>query len=186
MSIKEISWKVCMAGAPGVGKTSLVRRYVENMFSEDYIPTYGVLVSRKVITNASGRITLLLWDVAGDDEFPLSKDPKAAARLQHSYVIGAHAYILVADVSRRATLDQAIARREKIAEDKRANHLREAPFVLALNKSDLDQREFDEREAQHLVPGWEIIATSAKNGDGVARLFEIIAGHAFQPRPDED
>lgn len=58
--------KVLLVGNFGVGKTSLIRRFVLNEFSEDYISTIGVRVSTKLVTIDSQTIKLLIWDVAGN------------------------------------------------------------------------------------------------------------------------
>ncbi|APZ46925.1 hypothetical protein BW723_11800 [Polaribacter reichenbachii] len=89
-----IAKKVLLVGNFGVGKTSLIRRFVLNEFSEDYISTIGVRVSTKIVELNSEKIKLLIWDVAGtkDDE----KVPKA-------YFLGASAAMYVFDLSREET-----------------------------------------------------------------------------------
>lgn len=89
-----IAKKVLLVGNFGVGKTSLIRRFVLNEFSEDYISTIGVRVSTKIVEFNSEKIKLLIWDVAGtkDDE----KVPKA-------YFLGASAAMYVFDLSREET-----------------------------------------------------------------------------------
>jgi small GTP-binding protein len=173
-----VRWNVCMVGATGVGKTSLVRRFVENVFEPNFMPTFGLQITKRIVETEEAHVSLNLWDVAGDDEFLFKKDLVKAVRQQNRKTEKANFYILVADVSRRATLDEAISRQERIALDKISKDLPDAPFVLALNKSDLSEREFDEKEAQLLVPGWQIISTSAKSGDNVAHMFEAIAARA--------
>ena len=180
------TWNVCLVGSNGVGKTSLVRRYVENAFVHDFMPTFGVHLSRKTIHTDKAQVDLRLWDLAGDDEFLLSKDLAAAARVQDVRTARASAYILVADVTRKATLEQVIERQERIARDKASKHLPAVPFVLALNKSDLSRWEFDELEVRSLVPGWQIIPTSAKTSEGVTRMFEMIAFTLLDQPDDSD
>ena len=77
MSLKK---KVVMLGAYGVGKTSLVRRFVSNKFSDEYLSTLGVRIEKREIALGDQALELLLWDVAGDDEF---------FRLRSSYLLGA-------------------------------------------------------------------------------------------------
>ena len=89
-----IAKKVLLVGNFGVGKTSLIRRFVLNEFSEEYISTIGVRVSSKIIQIENQEIKLLIWDVAGtsDDE----KVPKA-------YFLGSSAAMYVFDLSREET-----------------------------------------------------------------------------------
>ena len=61
--------KVCLVGAPAVGKTSLVRRYVEGAFSEEYLTTIGVRISRKRVEVNGEPVGLVVWDINGDDAF---------------------------------------------------------------------------------------------------------------------
>lgn len=89
-----IAKKVLLVGNFGVGKTSLIRRFVLNEFSEDYISTIGVRVSKKVVEYKNETIKLMIWDVAGTSGN--EKIPKA-------YFLGAHAAMFVFDVSREET-----------------------------------------------------------------------------------
>ena len=81
-----------MLGDFGVGKTSLIRRFVERSFSDEYLSTVGVKISRKTVTvpELSQDIDLLIWDIEGQTKF------KAVAP---SYLQGAAAVIIVGDVT---------------------------------------------------------------------------------------
>jgi GTPase SAR1 family protein len=61
--------KVCVIGAFSVGKTSLVRRYVSGIFSDRYLSTVGVKIDRRTASVGGQDVTVLLWDLAGEDEF---------------------------------------------------------------------------------------------------------------------
>ena len=63
-----IQKKVALLGAPGVGKTSLVRRFVESLFDESYLRTIGVKIDKKRVSVGGQDVTLMLWDVAGAEE----------------------------------------------------------------------------------------------------------------------
>ena len=95
----SLSKKVCLLGDFAVGKTSLVRRLVHDMFDDRYISTIGVKVSRKTITIARDQdiidLSIILWDLAGSEEFN---------HMRASYLRGASGLFLVADVTRPATL----------------------------------------------------------------------------------
>ena len=93
-----IQKKVCMLGAFAVGKTSLVARYVHSIFSDKYLTTIGVKIDKKPVSLLRGEMELILWDIYGEDEFQ---------KVRMSYLQGASAYLLVADGTRRATLEVA-------------------------------------------------------------------------------
>src|SRR5690242_16343174 len=118
--------KICMLGSFGVGKTSLVRRFVESVFSETYLTTVGVKIDKKIVALGDRTMTLILWDVAGEDDI---------SPLKMSYVRGAAGYVLVADGTRQPTLDVALSIRQRIEAEYGA-----LPFVLLLNKSDLREQ----------------------------------------------
>ncbi len=64
-----IQRKVCLLGDYSVGKTSLVRRFVEGQFDDKYLSTIGVRISRRTMVRADKEINLLIWDLAGAQEF---------------------------------------------------------------------------------------------------------------------
>src|SRR5262245_8048798 len=97
--------KVCMLGVFAVGKTSLVVRYVHGMFSERYLATLGVKIDRKVVVASGRTVKLMLWDMAGEDEF---------AKVNPSYLRGAAGYLLVLDGTNRNTISQSIVLHRKI------------------------------------------------------------------------
>jgi len=155
--------KVCVLGAFGVGKTSLVRRYVESMFSDAYLTTVGVKIDKKVLTVGADPVTLVLWDVAGEDD---------VNAIRMSYVRGAAGYFLVADGTRAATLEVA-----KTIQARVASEIGPVPFLLLLNKADL--AESWEIPAQSLetleTAGWAVLRTSAKTGESVEGAFQELA-----------
>ena len=119
-----IQKKICMLGGFAVGKTSLVAQFVSSIFSDKYHTTVGVKVDRKSVMIGDTEMNLLLWDIYGDDDFQ---------KMRASYLRGSAGYLLVVDGTRAATLDTAI-NLQQLAE----STVGRVPFVLALNKSDLD------------------------------------------------
>jgi len=154
-----IQKKVCMLGATGVGKTSLVSRFVTSLFSDSYITTIGVKVDKKVMAVDGQDVTLVLWDIYGEDEFQT---------VRPSYLRGASGYLLVADGTRQLTLDTA-RQLQQTAE----GVVGTVPFILVLNKADLaEEWRVDDRALWKLAEsGWSIIKTSAKTGDSVEDAF---------------
>ena len=155
--------KICMLGGFGVGKTSLVSRFVSSIFSDRYLTTVGVKIDKKLVTVDSAPVTLMLWDIYGQDEFQSVRD---------SYLRGASGYLLVADGTRHATLQTAIALKQQAE-----SVVGQVPFLLLLNKADLDRDwQVDEEALVDLVDsGWRVVKTSAKTGAGVDDAFETLA-----------
>jgi len=158
-----------MLGGFAVGKTSLVRRYVTDLFSEHYQTTIGVTVEKKTVTVEQESLALLLWDLYGDDAFQ---------QVRESYLRGSSAYILVADGTRHATLATALDLQRKIE-----TIVGRVPFVLAVNKADRRAEwEIEEMDLQPLrTRGWTVCNGSAKTGDGVEALFSSLALQLLRP-----
>jgi small GTP-binding protein len=158
-----IQKKVCMLGTFAVGKTSLVRRFVESIYSDKYHTTVGVKVDKKVVKLGNNEVSLLLWDIEGTE---------SEHELRKSYLRGAAGYLLVADGTRQDTLYKALAIQTRAEET-----IGKVPFLLLMNKSDLtEQWAISERETAALKEkGWEVIGTSAKTGTGVEEAFLTLA-----------
>jgi len=158
-----IQKKICMVGAFGVGKTSLVARFVKSLFSEKYQTTVGVKIDKKVVSVGPEEVTLMLWDLAGED---------ALTQVRSAHLRGASGYILVVDGTRRSTLDTARSLHDRAQEAAGG-----VPFLLVVNKADLrDQWEINDEDLSECTSrGWRVITASAKTGDTVERLFLDLA-----------
>jgi small GTP-binding protein len=163
--VREWKKKICMVGQFGVGKTSLVRRFVDSIFDERYLTTIGVKIDRKDVTVGSDSVTLILWDLAGEDDL---------AQLKVSHLRGASGYILVADGCRAASLAKAVELQKRVADQ-----LGPLPFVLVLNKADLRDR-WEVQPASVSVDSWPTFETSAKTGAGVEEMFLALAGKLLE------
>ncbi|GAA4348927.1 Rab family GTPase [Variovorax defluvii] len=155
--------KICLLGAFGVGKTSLVRRFVDTIFSDSYLTTVGVKIDKKVVRTGADDVALILWDIAGEDEV-------SAVRV--SYLRGAAGYLLVVDGTRPETLATAESIQGRIRAE-----LGAVPFFVLLNKSDLveDWALPPERIEALAADGWLFRRTSAKTGIGVDETFGELA-----------
>jgi small GTP-binding protein len=158
-----IQKKICMLGAPAVGKTSLVTRFVQSIFSEKYLTTVGVKIDKKTVDVSGTEVTLVLWDLAGESDFQ---------HLELSYLRGASGYLLVADGTRRKTLDTAVELQTRVSAA-----LGSVPFVFVINKADLTEEwEIAEGRLSELrSAGWTIRSSSAKDGTGVDEIFSELA-----------
>lgn len=159
-----IQKKICLFGDVAVGKTSLVRRFVEGRFDDRYLSTIGVKVSRRLVELGERRLNLLIWDLAGNEEFN---------GLQANYIHGAAGALLVCDLTRADTLN---------ALERYARHLWNihpgVPVFLVANKHDLvAQRRLDEQEiaavAANLAAPY--LLTSALTGVGVEQAFHTLS-----------
>jgi small GTP-binding protein len=150
--------KICLLGPFAVGKSSLIRRFVDSIFSDKYLTTIGVKIDKKALTIESKDVNLMIWDIEGEDDYT---DIKA------SYLRGASGYILVADGTRQGTVGAAL--NIHYAAQK---FLTRAPAVMALNKADLiDQWTVTDEQIGTIHNNLTMMHTSAKSGDNVEALF---------------
>jgi len=159
-----ISKKICLLGDFAVGKTSLVRRFVYDLFNDKYISTIGVKVSRKTVAVPRAdeviELAMMLWDLGGSEEFN---------QLRASYLRGASGAILVCDLTRPDTLASF---RTYAAELLSVNP--HARLVLAANKCDLtDQQRLAPAEVEAVAAELDAsyYLTSARTGEEVEALF---------------
>ncbi len=174
--VANLKKKIVMIGDPAVGKTSLINRFVSNVFGDEYLSTIGTKITKKIVkvpnTNRKKglfgfkgpemyEITFSIWDVAGQKTFISIKD---------SYYRGAKGAIIVCDLTRKETLKnmpKMVASLKKVAGD--------IPLVFCANKADLkDKREFQLRDVAkvalpHKAPYY---LTSAKTGANVEKAFK--------------
>ena len=158
------SKKVCLLGDFAVGKTSLVRRFVYDLFDDKYISTIGVKVSRKTV--AIPRVAdvveliMMLWDLGGGEEFD---------QVRTSYLRGAAGAVLVCDLTRAETLDHLQSYAENL---RKASP--DACLVLAANKYDLaDQQQLTPAQVETVAAGLQApyYLSSARTGEEVETMF---------------
>ena len=170
--MSTISKKICLIGDFGVGKTSLIRRFVDKQFSDKYLSTVGVKISRKAVglTDLEQQkqltLQLLIWDIEGSTKFK---------GISASYFQGAKGAILVGDVTRPESLESIS---EHLQAFLKANPKGKA--AIALNKSDLIDAEYLEKYRQIYSfndnSGFvSTYATSAKTGTNVDNIFQSLS-----------
>ncbi|MDR2160621.1 MAG: GTP-binding protein [Desulfovibrio sp.] len=161
-----ITKKICMLGSFAVGKTALVQQYVHSIFSDRYLSTVGVKISKKNLVLHDQEICLVLWDLEGKDAY---------TEINISYMRGAMGFFLVADGTRRETLEIALNLRTLAL-----NLTGPVPHCLLVNKADLSPAwEITRKDLASLREGGLIVLeTSAKTGLGVEEAFAVMAaGH---------
>jgi len=132
---------------------------VESIFDEQYHTTIGVKVDKKVVSVDREEVTLVLWDIHGEDVFQ---------KMRMTYLRGMSGYLLVVDPTRRQTLEDALALEARVEES-----MGPIPWVLVLNKCDrIAEWEVDSERIPSSERSREaVIRTSAKTGEGVEEAF---------------
>ncbi len=163
-----IQKKICMVGLFGTGKTSLVQRFIYSKFSDKYHSTVGVKIDRKEVQLSGVQVNLLLWDLAGQDEFE---------RTRASYLRGSSGIFFVVDGTRRETLTELTSLQALVREA-----LGPVPAVIAINKVDLaDAWQISEADFDGLQrKGNHALKTSAKTGVGVDDAFVWLAAQMLK------
>lgn len=158
-----IQKKICLLGDFAVGKTSLVRQFVEGRFEDKYLSTIGVKISRRTLARPDSELHLIVWDLAGGDEF----------NTQSSYLRGASGALIVCDLTRPETLT---AFEHYAIRVRQVNP--EAPLVFVANKVDLvSERAISTEELLTTCAalGGPFVLSSAKTGEQVENAFLQLA-----------
>lgn len=167
----DYKWKIVMVGEFAVGETSLVRRFVNDEFSDSYLTTIGVKVTRKdVIINDKSSADLLVWDIAGSDKF---------TQISPEYIKGASAGIIVADLTRKNTIENISVHVDLL---KSVNP--DIYICAAFNKSDLVENPEDNIKLYEKSFNSDdiklILTTSAKNSLNVENLFNKLCAALYE------
>ena len=162
--IRDVKVKICLAGDISVGKTSLVRRYVMDIFDDTYVTTLGTKISKKMIrvlkNNQIYHLTLSIWDVLGQNDF------KNICSWAFEGTKGA---MLICDLTREDSLKNISKWVSRVK-----NVVGEIPFIILANKSDLkNDYEFDKDDLIAFSSELNLQAymTSAKLGENVETTF---------------
>jgi small GTP-binding protein len=169
MDRPKMKVKICLVGEGAVGKTCLIRRFIQDQFDDRYISTLGAKVSKKELKvdgpNGGTDIDMTIWDIMGEKGF--------RELLKEAYFHGAQGVLAVCDVTRKETLDDLddwVAAVVKVTGN--------IPIEYLANKYDLRDEmavsESDLRSAaeSHRAP---FLFTSAKTGEGVEKAFANLA-----------
>ncbi|XP_016135943.1 GTP-binding protein Di-Ras1-like [Sinocyclocheilus grahami] len=155
-------YRVVVFGAGGVGKSSLVLRFVKGTFRDTYIPTVEDTY-RQVISCDKSVCTLQITDTTGSHQFPA---------MQRLSISKGHAFILVYSITSKQSLEELKPIYQQILAIK--GNVENIPIMLVGNKSDETQREVktEDGEAQSKIWKCAFMETSAKTNHNVTELFQ--------------
>jgi small GTP-binding protein len=180
---KMVKLKVTLIGEGGIGKTSLIKRYVFDQFSDGYITTIGTKVTKKEIklnhpkTNEEYNVTMMIWDIMGQRGF--------REILKEAYFYGTQGAIGVCDITRKDTLfrlEEWIETLNQISKD--------VPVVFMGNKCDLvDEAQLtfnDVKDFSANYQGSSVYLSSAKTGINVNLAFKTLAEKILNRITEQD
>nr|MDO8132662.1 Rab family GTPase [Candidatus Njordarchaeum guaymaensis] len=160
--LKKYTFKVIFLGDAAVGKTSIVAKHVTSTFRENYIPSLGANITSREYSVEGKDITLLIWDIAAQEEF---------SRVRQEYYRGVKAAFIVYDVTRPKTFQNVVS----WYDDLTTIISKKIPIILIGNKADLPAVVYSpsgKRLADDLKA--DFIETSAKTGDNIEKVFDKV------------
>ena len=174
----EYIFKIILIGSSGVGKSSILQRYIQKTFNDSYASTIGVDFFMKSINIGEKTIKLQLWDTAGTEKF---------RSITTGYYRGADAAFVVFDLSAKSSFKAVSEWIENYYKYKNPDS--EKNVVLIGNKVDLvDKREVTQEEAENYVKDNNIFyfETSAKEGKNIEECFNFMAEKLLEQYENKD
>jgi small GTP-binding protein len=166
---KHVKAKVCLVGDVAVGKTSLIRRFVQEEFDDRYIATVGTKVTKKTVNvdwrGTPATLDMMVWDIMGEKGF--------RALLRDAYFEGSHGVIAVCDLTRKDTFYDLNNWVQMIRKQ-----VGNVPVVFLGNKMDLKERRVvseEELARMGTIHNAATFLASAKSGAGVNEAFKALA-----------
>jgi small GTP-binding protein len=153
--------KICLIGRFAVGKTSLVKQYIDNQFNEKYKTTVGVSISTKQLQFDDIDMSLVIWDIAGFEQ----------ENHYNNYLRGAQGLIWVIDGTEPESLKILKTISDSMPE------IKQVPSLCFINKHDLlEEWVIGEKEIENLESSFQLVfKTSAKTGENVEEGFKQLA-----------
>ena len=173
-NLQELKFKILILGNSGVGKTSMLLKYVDNFFPQTHIATIGVEFKTKIITKGKYKITLNIWDTAGQERF------KSITR---SFFSGSTGIIFVYDITKRESFSGV---RNWI---KDAEGYGKFDRVLCGNKVDLEVNrdvKVDELKEFSIKQKIDYLETSAKTGNNIYQAFDKLVDNIIKNRTEDE
>lgn len=170
--MEKYTFKIVVVGDYGVGKTSLLNRYIDQKFNHDYLPTLGVNMLRKEMVYANNKVKLMFWDIAGQELY---------ANVREQFYEGTQGAMLVYDVTRPESFANITKWYKEIIDVAKT----EIYCVLVGNKIDLEKvvpTEIGKEIAEESK--WLFVETSAKEGTKIEEAFQSLIEYlinVYQP-----
>jgi small GTP-binding protein len=169
----QMKTKVCLVGEAAVGKTSLIRRFVQDIFDDKYITTLGAKVSKKELQvdfperDLIIQMDMVIWDIMGEKG--------VRDLLKEAFFNGAKGILAVCDITRYSTLRELDDWIQSVY-----NVVGDVSVVYAVNKVDLKDEVmvlFGDREIEMASQAFDApyFYTSAKTGENVQMVFQRLA-----------
>ena len=175
MSEPKYTFKILTLGESGVGKTCILRRFVENKFSKNHLATIGIDFKTKTISIKGYEVKLKIWDTAGQERF---------RNITNQYYKGADGIILVYDLTNKESMLKIKDWMEQIQQNTTSS---EIALVLVANKVDLN-RVITNDESLSLSQQLKIksFETSALSGDGIDDIFQYLTMEIINKKKLDD
>ena len=167
-----MTFKILTIGESGVGKTCVLRRFVENKFLKKHLATIGIDFKTKTLNINNQEIKLKIWDTAGQERF---------RNITTQYYKGADGIVLVYDVTDEASYDKIRDWMEQILSNTQQD---EIGLVLLGNKCDMEPRSVTEEMGKQMADELKIsyFETSALTGEGIKEAFEKLTRDIMKKR----
>jgi len=164
-SDKSVTFKILTIGESGVGKTCILRRFVENKFLKNHLATIGIDFKTKNLIINNKEIKLKIWDTAGQERF---------RNITTQYYKGADGIVLVYDVTDDGSFEKI---RDWMAQIQANAEKDDLGLVLLGNKCDVEPRVVTEEQGNKMAEELHIsyFETSALTGQGIKEAFEQLA-----------
>ncbi|KAH7589902.1 Ras family [Nakaseomyces glabratus] len=174
--------KVIILGDSGVGKTSLMHRYVNDKYSQQYKATIGAdFLTKEVVLDDDKVVTMQVWDTAGQERFQ---------SLGVAFYRGADCCVLVYDVTNAKSFENIKSWKDEFLVHANISSPESFPFVILGNKVDIEdsKKVVSEKAGQELAKSLgdvPLFLTSAKSAINVDTAFEEIAKSALQQNQND-
>ena len=168
----SITFKILTIGESGVGKTCVLRRFVENKFLKNHLATIGIDFKTKTLNINNQEIKLKIWDTAGQERF---------RNITTQYYKGADGIVLVYDVTDEASYEKIRDWMEQILSNTQQEDI---GLVLLGNKCDMEPRNVTEEMGKKMAEELKVnyFETSALTGQGIKEAFEQLTRDIMKKR----